>query len=41
VQRHAEILKSEIEKSATESPEILDEEMTRRAKKVCVPTIWH
>lgn len=34
VQKHAEILKNEIEKSSTEGPEMLDEEMTSRAKKV-------
>jgi nuclear pore complex protein Nup54 len=34
VQRHAAILKSELEKSGAEAPEMLDEEMTKRAKKV-------
>jgi nuclear pore complex protein Nup54 len=34
VQKHAELLKGEIEKSSTEAPEMLDEEMTQRAKKV-------
>ncbi len=34
VQRHAEILKTEIERSGAEAPDMLDEEMTRRAKKV-------
>lgn len=34
VQKHADLLKSEIEKSSADAPEMLDEEMTRRAKKV-------
>lgn len=34
VQKHAELLKREIEKSSADAPEMLDEEMTRRAKKV-------
>jgi len=35
VQERARLLKSEIEKSGAESIDMLDEEMTRRAKKVC------
>jgi nuclear pore complex protein Nup54 len=35
VQERARLLKSEIEKSGTETFDILDEEMSRRAKKVC------
>jgi nuclear pore complex protein Nup54 len=35
VQQRAKLLKSEIEKSGSETFDILDEEMSRRAKKVC------
>lgn len=35
VQERARLLKSEIEKSGAETPDMLDEEMSRRAKKVC------
>lgn len=41
VQKHAEILKNEIEKSSTEGPEMLDEEMTSRAKKVRIASSKH
>lgn len=39
VQETARVLRNEIEKSATEAPDVLDEEMTRRAKKVCRLTL--
>jgi nuclear pore complex protein Nup54 len=35
VQQRAKLLKSEVEKSGSETFDILDEEMSRRAKKVC------
>jgi nuclear pore complex protein Nup54 len=35
VQERARLLKSEIEKNGQETVDILDEEMSRRAKKVC------
>ena len=35
VQERTRLLQSEIEKSGAETPDMLDEEMSRRAKKVC------
>jgi len=35
VQERARLLKSEIERAGTDAPDILDEEMSSRAKKVC------
>lgn len=37
VQERARLLRNEIEKSGQDTTDILDEEMSRRAKKVCCP----